>query len=71
MFEIYSMLLAHKIFLVHKLINYASMAERRKLCWNPTGKMLEHLKIKVNNSNTQCERLDGKMLTNNCRYGLI
>lgn len=42
------------------------MAERRKLCWNPTSKMLEYQKEKVNNSNIHSEKLEGKILINDC-----
>lgn len=54
------------MFLVYKLINYSFMAERRKLCWNPTSKMLEYQKEKVNNSNIHSEKLEGKILINDC-----
>ena len=31
------------------------MAKTRQLCWNPTSKLLDYLKVKMNNSHTEPE----------------
>lgn len=46
------------------------MAERRKLYWNTTSKMLEYLKVKMNNSKIQSENLKCKISINDYRYRL-